>query len=244
MPSPRQSFKLHPYSPKQNCTCTLKQRRPRHAPELRERLVITLPPRSGTALPVSGFSGFFARLQEHHRAPAHSGRLRTDHVPLDGAPEARKPYCTPRCMSPWRMPVAQAGLLRIFEGLERGRARGARDFGTSLLWIFDACVNSEWRKPRRFSNWRPLPGPSSRRRRIGGDELKAPPELFRTVYGYAEVNGLRLTAHAGETGSSESIWGRSICTRSRIVTADRRPGSRLDRGVGVPPDSARDLPDQ
>src|SRR5882762_1287357 len=26
----------------------------------------------------------------------------------------------------------------IFEGLERGRARGERDFGVSLLWIFDA----------------------------------------------------------------------------------------------------------
>src|SRR5215471_1996820 len=26
----------------------------------------------------------------------------------------------------------------IFEGMERGRARGARDFGVSLLWIFDA----------------------------------------------------------------------------------------------------------
>src|SRR6185437_6346332 len=26
----------------------------------------------------------------------------------------------------------------IFEGLERGRQRGARDFGVSLLWIFDA----------------------------------------------------------------------------------------------------------
>jgi len=26
----------------------------------------------------------------------------------------------------------------IFEGLERGRARGKRDFGVSLLWIFDA----------------------------------------------------------------------------------------------------------
>src|SRR5262249_48821548 len=27
---------------------------------------------------------------------------------------------------------------RIFEGLDRGRLRGERDFGTSLLWIFDA----------------------------------------------------------------------------------------------------------
>ncbi len=26
----------------------------------------------------------------------------------------------------------------IFEGLERGRVRGAREFGVSLLWIFDA----------------------------------------------------------------------------------------------------------
>jgi len=37
----------------------------------------------------------------------------------------------------------------IFEGLDRGRARGARDFGISLLWIFDA-VRSLAPKPRKM----------------------------------------------------------------------------------------------
>ena len=86
----------------------------------------------------------------------------------------------------------------IFEGLERGRARGARDFGTSLLWIFDAA------------------------RHFGGEEAqkvfeqKAPPELFRSVYAYAADNGLHLTAHAGETGPPESIWGALNLRAERI----------------------------
>ncbi len=96
----------------------------------------------------------------------------------------------------------------IFEGLERGRQRGERDFGISLLWIFDAV--------RQF-------GPEAAMRvfetavkyrdrnvvavGIGGDELKGPPELFRDAYGYAATNGLRLTAHAGESAGPESIWG-------------------------------------
>jgi aminodeoxyfutalosine deaminase len=96
----------------------------------------------------------------------------------------------------------------IFEGLERGRERGQRDFGVSLLWIFDAV--------RQF-------GPEEARRvvekavqfkdrhvvgiGIGGDERQAGPELFRDSYQYAAEQGLRLTAHAGETTGPESIWG-------------------------------------
>jgi len=96
----------------------------------------------------------------------------------------------------------------IFEGLERGRERGQHDFGISLLWIFDAV--------RQFG-----PGPAQnvfelaaklRERNvigigIGGDEQKAPPELFREQYAYAAAQGLRLTAHAGESAGPESIWG-------------------------------------
>jgi len=96
----------------------------------------------------------------------------------------------------------------IFEGLERGRERGQHDFGISLLWIFDAV--------RQFG-----PGPAQnvfelaakfRERNvigvgIGGDEQKAPPELFREQYAYAAGHGLRLTAHAGENAGPESIWG-------------------------------------
>ncbi len=105
----------------------------------------------------------------------------------------------------------------IFEGLDRGRARGARDFGVSLLWIFDATrhfgveeAQKVFELAVRYQD-RHVVGIG-----IGGDELKAPPELFRSVYGYAEDNGLRLTAHAGETGPPESVWGALNLHAERI----------------------------
>ena len=51
---------------------------------------------------------------------------------------------------------------------------------------------------------------------IGGDEAKAGPELFREVYAYAAENGLRLTAHAGETAGPESVWGALNLRAERI----------------------------
>ena len=105
----------------------------------------------------------------------------------------------------------------IFEGLERGRARGARDFGVSLLWIFDATrhfgaeeAQKVFELAARYKD-RHVVGVG-----IGGDEVKAPPELFRSVYAYAEDHGLRLTAHAGETGPAESIWGALNLHAERI----------------------------
>lgn len=96
----------------------------------------------------------------------------------------------------------------IFEGLERGRERGARDFGVSLLWIFDAVrqFGAEAAKPIadlaiRYRD-RNVVGFG-----IGGDERKAEPELFKDVYSYARDHGLRLTAHAGESAGPGSIWG-------------------------------------
>ena len=115
----------------------------------------------------------------------------------------------------------------IFEGLERGRARGARDFGISLLWIFDATrhfgvedAQKVFELAVRYQD-RHVVGIG-----IGGDEQKAPPELFRSVYGYAEDNGLRLTAHAGETGPPESVWGALNLHAERIghgLTAGQDP---------------------
>jgi len=105
----------------------------------------------------------------------------------------------------------------IFEGLDRGRLKGARDFGISLLWIFDAV--------RQF-------GPAAARAvfeaavryrdrgvvaiGLGGDEQKGPPELFRDAYAYAADNGLHLTAHAGENAGPESIWGALNLRAERI----------------------------
>src|SRR5271168_3077514 len=85
----------------------------------------------------------------------------------------------------------------IFEGLERGRHRGAKDFGISLLWIFDAVrqfgadkAQSVFELAVRYHD-RDVVGIG-----IGGDEQKAPPELFRDAYAWSADHGLRLTAHA------------------------------------------------
>ena len=96
----------------------------------------------------------------------------------------------------------------IFEGLERGRERGQHDFGISLLWIFDAVRQFG---PDPAQNVFELAAKFRERNvigiGIGGDEQKAPPELFREQYAYAAGQGLRLTAHAGESAGPESIWG-------------------------------------
>lgn len=96
----------------------------------------------------------------------------------------------------------------IFEGLERGRQRGERDFGVSLYWIADAvrhfgpekaqCVVDEAAKlmDRNVVGFG-----------IGGDERRAGPELFGDVYASAAKHGLRLTCHAGESVGPESVWG-------------------------------------
>lgn len=98
----------------------------------------------------------------------------------------------------------------LFEGMERGRIRAEQDFGVSLLWIFDAVRHFGPEAARR------VVGETLRLRKkypsvvgfgIGGDERRAAPELFRNVYAYARGEGLHVTAHAGETSGSESIWG-------------------------------------
>jgi len=115
----------------------------------------------------------------------------------------------------------------IFAGLELGRKRGEHDFGTSLLWIFDAV--------RQFGADKAQPvaelavrykGSSAVGFGIGGDERQAAPELFRDVYAYAAANGLRLTAHAGETAGPGSVWGALNLPAERIghgFTASQDP---------------------
>ena len=115
----------------------------------------------------------------------------------------------------------------IFEGLERGRQCGEREFGTSLLWIFDAI--------RQFGAEKAQPvvdlAIQFRDRNvaafgIGGDELKGPPELFHDVYARAADHGLHLVAHAGESAGPESIWGALNLKSERIghgLTAAQDP---------------------
>jgi adenosine deaminase/aminodeoxyfutalosine deaminase len=105
----------------------------------------------------------------------------------------------------------------IFEGLERGRTRGEKDFGISLLWIFDAVRQFGPEKAQQVAEWAArFKGPSVVGFGIGGDERQAAPELFREVYAYAAERGLRLTAHAGETAGPESVWGALNLRAERI----------------------------
>ncbi|HET9180714.1 MAG TPA: adenosine deaminase [Candidatus Angelobacter sp.] len=105
----------------------------------------------------------------------------------------------------------------IFEGMERGRERGQRDFGISLLWIFDAvrhfgpeAAEEVFRLAAHYRE-RNVAGIG-----IGGDERRGPAEWFRDLYKKAADQGLRLTAHAGETTGPESVWGALNIGAERI----------------------------
>jgi adenosine deaminase/aminodeoxyfutalosine deaminase len=108
----------------------------------------------------------------------------------------------------------------LFEGLERGRLRGEKDFGTSLCWIFDAVRHFGPEESEKvLAKAIELRARSARERSssgaassivgigIGGDERLGAPELFTEVYAKAAKAGLRLSVHAGETTGPASING-------------------------------------
>jgi aminodeoxyfutalosine deaminase len=105
----------------------------------------------------------------------------------------------------------------LFEGAERGRRRGEHDFDVSLLWIFDAVRQFGAEAAQRVAELAcDYQNSNVIGFGIGGDELKAPPEMFREVYAYARKQGLRLTAHAGENAGPESIWGALNLPAERV----------------------------
>jgi len=95
----------------------------------------------------------------------------------------------------------------LFLGIERGRERGQRDFGVSVLWIFDAVRHFGVEAAQRVFELavrykeQNVVGVG-----IGGDERRGPAEAFKDLYRYAADHGLRRTAHAGETTGPKSIW--------------------------------------
>ncbi len=101
----------------------------------------------------------------------------------------------------------------LFEGMERGRRRAEKDFGTSLYWIFDAvrhfgAEEAEKVLAKAIQLRAREPGASHVIGiGIGGDERLAAPELFEQVYAQAARSGLRLSVHAGETVGADSIRG-------------------------------------
>jgi adenosine deaminase/aminodeoxyfutalosine deaminase len=98
----------------------------------------------------------------------------------------------------------------LFEGMERARLRAESELGLSIYWIFDAVRHfgpeEAARVFRKAAELRPQ-HPSIIGIGIGGDERRTGAEPFRDLYAEARDNGLRLTAHAGETVGPQGIWG-------------------------------------
>ena len=109
------------------------------------------------------------------------------------------------------------------EAIERGRVRGEAEFGTTIYWLIDAVRHfgaEEGSKVfRKAAELRYL-YPSIIGIGIGGDEARGSADLFRESYAEAKAAGLRLTAHAGETGGPvdgpASIWAALNIGAERI----------------------------
>jgi adenosine deaminase/aminodeoxyfutalosine deaminase len=107
--------------------------------------------------------------------------------------------------------------------IERARIRAQQEFGTTLYWLIDAVRNfgpdeaaRVFRKAAELSSQYPsIVGIG-----IGGDEARGPASLFRDSYAEAAAAGLRLTAHAGESGGPiegpTSIWAAINIGAERI----------------------------
>jgi adenosine deaminase/aminodeoxyfutalosine deaminase len=98
-------------------------------------------------------------------------------------------------------------ILPLFTGVAAGARQAQEEFGIRVQWVFDIV--------RQFpieQAWTVAITAASLRSRgvvgigIGGDEAAGPAGQFREIYDFARKEGLRLTAHAGETVGPESIW--------------------------------------
>jgi adenosine deaminase/aminodeoxyfutalosine deaminase len=109
------------------------------------------------------------------------------------------------------------------EAIERARIRAEAETGTTVLWLIDAVrhfgVDEAARVFRKAAELR-AQYPSIVGIGIGGDEARGPASLFKALYAEAAAAGLRLTAHAGESGGPidgpASIWAAINIGAERI----------------------------
>lgn len=107
----------------------------------------------------------------------------------------------------------------VVRAMERGRVRGEREFGTTVLWLIDAVrhfgAEEGLRVFRKAAELR-AEFPAIVGIGIGGDEARGPADQFREAYAEAREAGLRLTAHAGESTGPESVWAAINIGAERI----------------------------
>ena len=117
----------------------------------------------------------------------------------------------------------------VMAAIERGRVRGEKDFGVSLLWIIDAVRHfglEECARVFRKAAELQHQYPSIVGIGIGGDEARGPAQDFRELYVEAKAAGLHLTCHAGESTGPQSVWAALNIGAERIghaLTAQQDP---------------------
>jgi adenosine deaminase/aminodeoxyfutalosine deaminase len=101
----------------------------------------------------------------------------------------------------------------IMDAVEAARLKAEEEFGVTVLWLIDAVRNfgvEEAARVFRLAAELKAKYPAIVGIGIGGDEARGPAEDFRELYAEAKAAGLRLTAHAGESGGPihgpASIW--------------------------------------
>ena len=107
----------------------------------------------------------------------------------------------------------------VMASIERGRVRGEKDFGVSLLWIIDAVRHfgvEECARVFRKAAELQKQYPSVVGVGIGGDEAGGPAHDFREIFAEAKAAGLHLTCHAGEAVGPQSIWAALNIGAERI----------------------------
>jgi aminodeoxyfutalosine deaminase len=107
----------------------------------------------------------------------------------------------------------------VMAAIERGRERGEKEFGVSLLWIIDAVRHFGITECARVFQKAALlkeQYPSVVGIGIGGDEARGPAADFRELYAEAKAAGLRLTCHAGESTGPQSVWAAVNIGAERI----------------------------
>ena len=105
----------------------------------------------------------------------------------------------------------------VWRAIRAAQADAAREFPVEIWWNLDAIRQFG---PDHVMEVAQLAskyvGDGAVSFGVGGDELRGPALEFRDAYKYARDAGLRLTAHAGETGGPDSVLGALEIGAERI----------------------------
>lgn len=106
---------------------------------------------------------------------------------------------------------------QAFDPIYRAVQREAARSPVKVFWILDAVRQFGVEAARRVAELAAeRVGEGVAGFGIGGDEARAPVELFADVFAFARSRGLHLVPHAGEAAGPESVWAALRLGAERI----------------------------